>query len=427
MLRPLGHKKYNLHIPSSKVTPSSLQLPLMSGPETNIQTSNFPPKIARMTFRKSNASNQLDQNVPNDFAPPSLQIRPNNSCNFPKRVNQQSTNNRSLHSHGTLNLDNHKPNCDKKKAKNAQPTKQIIPTTKQQTGKTQATTATSKKTKNTSKIKPVISHDQSHHNVSNFAPRNTMPIPSGNFQYPNVPGPHPHNMHPPTVGGHDANVRPVMNSNIGYHDGMNHSGPPMGDRRPMQHHMPPSNYAQNTNPNPHLRTHTLPSGQIPSMPPSQGNLGPSPYHHYPHPPQTMHSTGQYAPYTTLNQSHSKSKITNKKNNIYGQDFHPQGNPRQRSRKGRSTPSPSTKRPGGGSDLIASGKKKAKPTPPKAKKGNGSGKNKPSSKNLAPSSFDSGDKNAHAAALAAAILRGVTMRPSGKWVSLCTLLTYNECF
>lgn len=29
-------------------------------------------------------------------------------------------------------------------------------------------------------------------------------------------------------------------------------------------------------------------------------------------------------------------------------------------------------------------------------------------------LDSGDKNAHAAALAAAILRGVTMRPSGKW-------------
>lgn len=32
---------------------------------------------------------------------------------------------------------------------------------------------------------------------------------------------------------------------------------------------------------------------------------------------------------------------------------------------------------------------------------------------------SGGKNDKAAALAAAILRGVTMRPSGKWVSFCT--------
>jgi hypothetical protein len=35
---------------------------------------------------------------------------------------------------------------------------------------------------------------------------------------------------------------------------------------------------------------------------------------------------------------------------------------------------------------------------------------------------SGGKNDKAAALAAAILRGVTMRPSGKWVSF-----YNDCF
>lgn len=398
---PIGQKKYSLHVPPSKVTPSSLQLPLMSGPETNNQSSNFPPKIARMTFRKSNTSNQMDQNLPNDFAPPSLQIRPNTSCNFPNRVTQPPSSNRSLHSDNT-------------KVKNSPPTKHIKPTTKQQTGKGQAPNDSTKKTKNPSKVKPVISHDQTHHSASNYPPRNTMPMPSGNYQYPNVPGPHPHNMHPPPVsGGHDANVRPVMNSNIGYHDGMNHSGPPIGDMRPMQHHMPPNNYAQNTNPNPHMRAHTLPSGQIPTMP-SQGNMGPSPYHHYPHPPQTIHSTGQYAPYTTLNQSHSKSKITNKKGNIYGQDFHAQGNHRQRSRKGKSTPSPSTKRPGGGSDMIGSGKKKAKPTPPKAKKGSGSGKNKSSSKNLTSSTFDSGDKNAHAAALAAAILRGVTMRPSGKW-------------
>ena len=68
----------------------------------------------------------------------------------------------------------------------------------------------------------------------------------------------------------------------------------------------------------------------------------------------------------------------------------------------------------GDDLCPGNlKKKTKLTPSKPRKKNIAGKK--SSPGIK-SPLDPSDKNAHAAALAAAILRGVTMRPSGKWVS-----------
>lgn len=104
-------------------------------------------------------------------------------------------------------------------------------------------------------------------------------------------------------------------------------------------------------------------------------------------------------------------MSNKKNAGLNSNSHSPGNTKHRGKKGKSASSLNTKRPGNHSDDIPSAKKKMKATPIKGRKGaKGRAGNMQGTEGI----LDSGEKNTQAAALAAAILRGVTMRPSGKW-------------
>jgi len=293
--------------------------------------------------------------------------------------------------------------------------RRIVPATKK-TGERRCARSSKEPPKSTKKKKekPMILQKPIQHAAPGFGglPRNPIPIPPGNFQRTNIPGPHPMSMHPPPVGTHDSSDRKlrglIMNMGRVYHDNMNHSGPPPGDMRLMQqHHMPSNGYHQNTNPNPHIMPHSISHGQM-SAHPSQGTMGVGPYH-YSHPPQPLQNPGQYAPYTTLNQSHTKSKGTNKKNSGFATMMHSPANFKQKTKKGKSTLISNMKRPGGSSDDFTTGKKKTKSNPLKPKKTTLLAKSKSPSH-----AMNTGGKNSNAAALAAAILRGVTMRPSGKW-------------
>jgi len=369
--RSPGSKKFPTRR-TSNPTPSSLQLPLMGGPEASTSDSRFPPKLDRMPFRKNSTSNQVIRSMSNEFAPPALSMRPTKGREIANTTLKSKSN-----EHG-----------DNPKTKSKPP--------KRSTSASVKKSAKGSSSRNSSSDMQIPSNNRKQNSSMMHPgppPYPPMPAPSGNYQYP-APPPHPIRMHHPPPGGH------------GYHDGMNHSGPPpMGDRRPMQHHMPPNGYPPN--PNPHMRPHSIPPGQMPGP-----SAGPGPYH-YSHPPQgPIQGSGQYAPYTSLNQSHSKSKMPGKKGPGYGPNAHNHNNMKQKTKKGKASASPGTKRQS--SDMQGTGKKKAR-TPSKRKKNAALSK-------LKAAKIDPNDKNSQAAALAAAILRGVTMRPSGKWVS-CQIVLF----
>jgi len=197
------------------------------------------------------------------------------------------------------------------------------------------------------------------------------------------------------------------------------------------HHMPAAHRRPSYTPNdsypPPGMSYPPPPGHYPPHPahmthPYHAHYGAPPRHH-PHAPPPSHMPmygAQHGPGAT--------KLTSP----------PPGPPGKKPKtpKSASAAKPAAKRPstGGMGDVTpARPPKKAKKSP-SAKKHKGKSPQltdradrQKAAANIAAVNAASGGKNDKAAALAAAILRGVTMRPSGKWVSHFSVMMLVQCF
>lgn len=441
-------KNYHAHGTTNNVTPSSLQLPLMGGSDIGMLDAEFPPKLSRMAFRSSPDLHS------SDFTPPSIPSRKTGSYEIDNNPGHAATSSRNQGPNARRPKNDDSKSSTRRCATPSKGSKQSakrINNTSKKKEPTNLNPTPKSKVRKKKKIAvhqnmhnsagPPPSFPQRHHNGGPMTEQ--MASTPGSYKYPgnislpppqqpHAPPPHPSQHHPASqhpppqhMAQHPRGMRPQYvtsnNNNMGpgcpppphgmnsghppphgkYHDGMNNSsGPPphpMGERRPMPtHHMPPSNYPSNPSQHMGAATHSIPPG-------------PYHYHHPSQPPPMPPNAGQYAPYTSINQSHNKSKIGNKKNCGYAINADHQSNVGMKT-KGKKDLKANIKRLG--DDLCPGNlKKKTKLTPSKPRKKNIAGKK--SSPGIK-SPLDPSDKNAHAAALAAAILRGVTMRPSGKW-------------
>lgn len=211
---------------------------------------------------------------------------------------------------------------------------------------------------------------------------------------PPYPLPHPYEAHPggyymPPGMPHGGNMRIVV------------GGPP-----------PPPRGKASGSPNrpPHGPRPTYPMGPSdPNYPPPPYPPPPGHYHHPGVPPHHMHPHyGHYPP-------HHHPPPPRAHMPLYGTQ-HPSGKGKT-PKKLQKTPKPGTKRPLS-TTLQKGPPKKKKPSPPKKKNKSPQLTDKVERQKAAATiqavNAASGGKNDKAAALAAAILRGVTMRPSGKW-------------
>lgn len=214
------------------------------------------------------------------------------------------------------------------------------------------------------------------------------------------PGAHnPYSMPPHPYGHPDAPYYPPMPP------GMAHSG----SMRVVVGAPPPSR-GPNSPPSPH--------GSRPyPMGPGDPNYPPPPYPHYPHhpgvPPPHMHP--HYSHYPPPHHPPPRHMP------MYGAQH-----PSSKSKTPKKTPKPvklGAKRssPGSAQKTPAKKMKKSSPVSASKRKNRSPQLTEKSDRQKAAAAIQavnaaSGGKNDKAAALAAAILRGVTMRPSGKWVS-----------
>ena len=215
------------------------------------------------------------------------------------------------------------------------------------------------------------------------------PPEQGAYAYPSMP---PHGMHPSgrmsvVVGGPPPSSRGPKSS-----PSANRHLPPSTHRHPS--YSQPGSYPPPAYPPPHghYAHHPHHAGAHPYHP----HYGPPPRH--PHPPHPSHM-----PMYGAQHSHSSTSPSKK----------------LKAAKTGTKPPLSVKRPSIGSDGGKAPKKQKKS--PGGKKKNKSPQltdradRQKAAQTIAAVNAASGGKNDKAAALAAAILRGVTMRPSGKWV------------
>mmetsp|Transcript_24319 Transcript_24319/g.59541 ORF Transcript_24319/g.59541 Transcript_24319/m.59541 type:complete len:919 (+) Transcript_24319:274-3030(+) len=222
------------------------------------------------------------------------------------------------------------------------------------------------------------------------------PIKQGSLHPPRPPYPlpHPYEAHPggyymPPGMPHGGNMRVVV------------GGPP-----------PPPRGKTSGSPNrpPHGPRPPYPMGPSdPNYPPPPYPPPPGHYHHPGVPPHHMHPHyGHYPP-------HHHPPPPRAHMPLYGAQ-HPPGKGKA-PKKLPKAPKPGTKRPLS-TTLQKGSSKKKKPSPPKKKNKSPQLTDKVERQKAAATiqavNAASGGKNDKAAALAAAILRGVTMRPSGKW-------------
>ena len=176
---------------------------------------------------------------------------------------------------------------------------------------------------------------------------------------------------------------------------------------------PPPNRAKPTSESQRVRTYTIgPRGEYP--PPY-----PPPPSHYPHhrgvpPPPHMHPHYGYPPHP----SHAHG--THRHIPLYGTHPKAKTNTANPNATKKQPLVPGTKRPGSSTPKAMSSKKAKKSSQGGTKKKNRSpqlvdkAERQKAADTIRAVNQASGGKNDKAAALAAAILRGVTMRPSGKW-------------
>ena len=207
--------------------------------------------------------------------------------------------------------------------------------------------------------------------------------------------------------------------------------PPFPPQRDMPYYPIPGGMPPGMPPGPGGSMRVVVGGPPPKGSPSRGGMGGSPppppphYHDYPPPyapPPGMYS--QYGPPMGYPYQGHYPPPPPRHMPMYGAQQHPGGG-QKKGGKGIKPKSPS-KRPGAslldpkGAKKLKRGpssgtKKKKTATPPITDRV----ERQKAAANVHAVNAASGGKNDRAAALAAAILRGVTMRPSGKWVSFLT--------
>ena len=220
--------------------------------------------------------------------------------------------------------------------------------------------------------------------------------------------------------------RPHSQEMYGFPSMLPHGMRPSGRMSVVVGGPPPSSRAPKPSPGQARHPHRPPPGYSHEYPPP-GMSYPPPPGHYPHHPVHM---GAH-PYHYGAPHHPPQRMP-----LYGQppsSSHGSAAPSSSSKKdSKPAAAPKAKAPQKRPLPVSSG-------PPPAKKRKGSspnGKRKPKSspapervdrqkaaQSIASMNAASGGKNDKAAALAAAILRGVTMRPSGKWVRSKLALIY----
>lgn len=248
------------------------------------------------------------------------------------------------------------------------------------------------------------------------------PTTSGVHPYPVHSHSHPYPPRPPSAEMYSGYALPPHGMRPGGRMSVVVGGPPPSTSRgpkstpaPRSHittaQRRPSYSHQDSYPPPGMSYPPPPHGHYPPHPVHMGAMGAHPYHsHYAPPPRHhAHAPPPSAP------SHLP---------MYGAQHHTPTTkltPSKKTKASKVTKQTLPKRPSISSD---SGKpaKKAKKSPGGKKKNKSpqlteKADRQRAAQTIAAVNAASGGKNDKAAALAAAILRGVTMRPSGKWVSL----------